>query len=661
MAKYQVQLHQVTQSGTDVPLFPITSALDVKVGKLSAGALTLPGDASDEILAQTLANIKKYLYHLGTVAETMRGVSSSTTSSSEVDLATSAAVNTLRESVDANTETLKTNTEAIAGKAPKNHATSDLTFGGATATNYGHVKLSDTYSSSVTNGTAANSLGASQYAVYRSYYSLNSAKAPNNHATTSTTYGIGTDTKYGHVKLSDTYASKVNDGSATDGLAASQNALYEVYNELSNSCSDLDSVGMLKAPIYHRSTDTTYGVGNSSYYGHLKLSDSYSSSYTTSNGIAATPYCVYSAYDTLLSKINTKLEASHTSTYGTGSTYGHVLLSDNYTSSAGAASSSVGSSSYAVYQLYCYVNSMLNTYYYTSTTVNSLLANKSDTSHTHSYLPLSGGTLSGDINVTKSSGAAGVYVNQGSRMGGLRANGSYFGLWSTSCNNWLLHDNNTSNELYTPRDFLIGGEIHCTNIWSKYYDSSCNTCISLEESAVVLKGVSSVYVKGVDHVRPSSEYDCNINLGTGSNRWKTVYASTATISTSDRNQKKDIEKLTDVHKQFFMKLIPVSFMFKNNTSGRTHIGFIAQDVEDAMNEVGLSALDFAGFCKDVKTKTTEDDKDVPDLDENGNVQYIYSLRYEEFIAINTFVLQDAQNRIDALEEKMEKVLAKLDL
>lgn len=42
----------------------------------------------------------------------------------------------------------------------------------------------------------------------------------------------------GHVKLSDTYATKVANGAAKDGLGASQNALYEAYNKLNT---DLDT------------------------------------------------------------------------------------------------------------------------------------------------------------------------------------------------------------------------------------------------------------------------------------------------------------------------------------------------------------------------------------------------------------------------------------
>lgn len=51
------------------------------------------------------------------------------------------------------------------------------------------------------------------------------------------------------------------------------------------------------APANHASSATTYGVGNASNHGHLKLSNSISSSSGENNGIAATPAAVKSAYD----------------------------------------------------------------------------------------------------------------------------------------------------------------------------------------------------------------------------------------------------------------------------------------------------------------------------------------------------------------------------
>lgn len=52
-----------------------------------------------------------------------------------------------------------------------------------------------------------------------------------------------------------------------------------------------------KAPQNHASTGTTYGVGDATNYGHLKLSDSVSSSNSTGNGCAATPKATKTAYD----------------------------------------------------------------------------------------------------------------------------------------------------------------------------------------------------------------------------------------------------------------------------------------------------------------------------------------------------------------------------
>ncbi len=156
------------------------------------------------------------------------------------------------------------------------------------------------------------------------------------------------------------------------------------------------------------------------------------------------------------------------------------------------------------------------------------------------------------------------------------------------------------------------------------------------------------------------------NLGSGNYRWKQLFATTATISTSDRNLKKNIHKLTDKHLQFFLKLQPVSFQFIDGDSGRTHIGFISQDVEQAMSECGLTDLDFAGFCKDQKTEVyfEEDEngdkveKERPVLDKNGNPEYIYSLRYEEFIAIITFSVQNLWEKVSDIELKLAQLVEK---
>jgi uncharacterized repeat protein (TIGR02543 family) len=161
--------------------------------------------------------------------------------------------------------------------------------------------------------------------------------------------------------------------------------------------------------------------------------------------------------------------------------------------------------------------------------------------------------------------------------------------------------------------------------------------------------------------------DKNLLLGSSNYKWTQLYAGTTTISTSDRNEKKDFADFDERYEALFKKLKPQTFKFIDGTSGRTHSGFIAQDIEESLAEVGLTALDFAGFCKDVKTERFENAetgevtfKEV--LDENGNPQHIYSLRYEEFIALNTYMIQklqaeksELQDKVSRLEERLEKL------
>ena len=55
-----------------------------------------------------------------------------------------------------------------------------------------------------------------------------SGKAPTAHASSATTYGVGTASDYGHLKISDEYVCCV--GAAADGVAASQKAVNDLYN-----------------------------------------------------------------------------------------------------------------------------------------------------------------------------------------------------------------------------------------------------------------------------------------------------------------------------------------------------------------------------------------------------------------------------------------------
>ena len=58
------------------------------------------------------------------------------------------------------------------------------------------------------------------------------------------------------------------------------------------------------APKAHAGTATTYGIGTGSNYGHVKLSDSTSSTSAASAGIAASPKAVKAAYDKAVEAAN---------------------------------------------------------------------------------------------------------------------------------------------------------------------------------------------------------------------------------------------------------------------------------------------------------------------------------------------------------------------
>ena len=127
--------------------------------------------------------------------------------------------------------------------------------------------------------------------------------------------------------------------------------------------------------------------------------------------------------------------------------------------------------------------------------------------------------------------------------------------------------------------------------------------------------------------------DGAIDLG-ATRKYRNIYAKNGTISTSDERQKENISNLDNRHMELFLKLLPKSYKMIDGTSGRTHIGFVAQDVEKAMNECDISDLDFAGLIRSPVYKV------VDGVETDEIEDYMYGLRYEEFIGILTYVLQD---------------------
>ena len=126
-----------------------------------------------------------------------------------------------------------------------------------------------------------------------------------------------------------------------------------------------------------------------------------------------------------------------------------------------------------------------------------------------------------------------------------------------------------------------------------------------------------------------------IDLGGTTYRWRTLFSTNNVDVGSDRRLKHDIEYDIDSYEAFFDNLYPVRYKLNCETSEKYHTGFIAQDVEAALSIAGLTPSDFAGYF-------------ISDADNDGE----RSLRYGEFIALNTMKIKKLEQRIAALEAQL---------
>lgn len=115
-----------------------------------------------------------------------------------------------------------------------------------------------------------------------------------------------------------------------------------------------------------------------------------------------------------------------------------------------------------------------------------------------------------------------------------------------------------------------------------------------------------------------------------SGTWK---SASAISTSSDRNAKNSIESIDDRYGEVFDRLSPKRFKYNNGTSNRYHVGFIAQEVKEAMDEAGVNESEFAALC----------------YSNLGTENESWSLRYEEFIALLVGQVQKLKSRIETLE------------
>ena len=118
-----------------------------------------------------------------------------------------------------------------------------------------------------------------------------------------------------------------------------------------------------------------------------------------------------------------------------------------------------------------------------------------------------------------------------------------------------------------------------------------------------------------------------IDLGSSATRFDDIYATNGTIQTSDRNEKQDIQALTDAEQRVATACKGLIRRYKFNRAvtekgddARYHFGIIAQDLQDAFTAEGLDAGDYGMFISETWT------------DDNGVEQTRLGVRYNELLA-----------------------------
>ena len=126
----------------------------------------------------------------------------------------------------------------------------------------------------------------------------------------------------------------------------------------------------------------------------------------------------------------------------------------------------------------------------------------------------------------------------------------------------------------------------------------------------------------------SAFVDNHLDLGKYNVRWDDIYATNGTIQTSDRNEKQDIEELSEAEERVAVaaKGLLKKFRWKSaaeekGEDARIHFGIIAQDLQAAFEAEGLDAGRYGMFTSDTWTD-----------EESGEEQTRMGVRYSELLA-----------------------------
>ncbi len=188
----------------------------------------------------------------------------------------------------------------------------------------------------------------------------------------------------------------------------------------------------------------------------------------------------------------------------------------------------------------------------------------------------------------------------------------------------------------------------CGDIYTEYA-STADYKMTLESKAMELNATSgNLYLSGnngssalnfdYDFIDCRGDFapnaDNRYNLGAPNFVWSAIYCSTNELNGSDRNIKNSIEALPEKYVRMLELVEPKRYKLNSGTSGRFHTGFIAQEVEAAMQKCGITSQEFAGWAAAKRKDGSE----------------TYFLRYSEFIPVLWAKVREQEERLKRLEE-----------
>ena len=183
-----------------------------------------------------------------------------------------------------------------------------------------------------------------------------------------------------------------------------------------------------------------------------------------------------------------------------------------------------------------------------------------------------------------------------------------------------------------------------------------------------------IHINTSNELIPLMDSSESYSLGSATHPWNDIYATNATINTSDRNAKTSIKNIDDNILEAWDNVSLVSFKFKyavekKGDNARIHAGYIAQDIKEELAKYNIDACKYGLFCYNSWDAQEEKSHEEERICKNGTIETVkvidalardggetYGLRYIECLVVECAYLRkknkELENRISKLEKNL---------